>query len=211
MFQYVSGASGIAKATMPHSGWGAKFFDFDNDGWKDLFVAQGHVMDNIELTQPASRYREHLLLLRNKGGKFEDISTQVGKDFLQPLAARGAAFGDLNNDGWMDIAINCNDGPAIVLLNRGGNGNHWLLVNTVGSKSNRDGIGSRVRLMSASGPEQTMYVSMAGSYLSASDKRVHFGLEADRVANLVEVTWPNGTIQRLENIEADQILTVKEP
>jgi hypothetical protein len=111
----------------------------------------------------------------------------------------------------MDIAINCNDGPAIVLLNRGGNGNHWLLVNTVGSKSNRDGIGCRVRLVSASGPEQTMYVSTAGSYLSASDKRVHFGLGADRVAKLVEVTWPNGTIQRLENIEADQILTVKEP
>ncbi|MDQ6704697.1 MAG: CRTAC1 family protein [Acidobacteriota bacterium] len=211
MFEYVSGASGIAKVTLMHSGWGAKFFDFDNDGWKDLFVAQGHVMDNIELTQPAGRYREPLLLLRNKGGRFEDVSMQAGKDFLYPLAARGAAIGDLNNDGWMDIAINCNDGPAIVLLNHGGNGNHWLLVNTVGSKSNRDGIGSRVRLVSASGLEQTTYVSTAGSYLSASDKRAHFGLGADRVAKLVEVTWPDGTIQRLENVKADQILTVREP
>jgi len=211
MFEYVSGRSGISKATMLHSGWGAKFFDFDNDGWKDLFVAQGHVMDNIELTQPSSRYREPLLLLRNNGGKFEDISMQVGSEFSKPLAARGAAVGDINNDGWMDIAINCNDGPAIVLLNRGGNGNHWLSVNTVGSKSNRDGIGCCVRIVSASGREQTMYVSTAGSYLSASDKRVHFGLGADRVAKLVEITWPNGTVQRLENVTADRILTVKEP
>jgi len=110
----------------------------------------------------------------------------------------------------MDIAINCNNGPAIVLLNRSGNGNHWLSINTVGSKSNRDGIGSRVRLVSASGLEQTMYASTAGSYPSASDKRVHFSLGADRVAKLVEVTWPNGTVQRLKNVTADRILTVKE-
>src|SRR5205823_7763376 len=122
-FNYVSGPSGVARITAPHSGWGTKFFDYDNDGWKDLFVAQGHVMDTIELTQPAYHYREPLLLMRNRNGRFQDVSPQSGSIFRTALAARGAAFGDINNDGFVDIAINCHDGGALVLLNRGGNGN----------------------------------------------------------------------------------------
>ena len=207
---YVSGPSGIAGITSFHSGWGAKFIDYDNDGWKDLMVVQGHVMDNIELTQPPVRYKEPLLLLRNRQGKFEDVSRDGGEAFKVPFAARGAAFGDVNNDGFVDVAINCNDGPAILLMNRGGNGNHWLIVNTVGTQSNRDGIGSRVRLVSESGAEQHGYVSTAGSYLSASDKRVHFGLGKDRSARLLEITWPSGTVQRLNNVAADRVVTVKE-
>ncbi len=209
-FEYKSGPSGVGGATMLHSGWGAKFIDHDNDGWKDLFVAQGHVMDNIELTQPNIRYREPLLLLRNTGGKFEDVSAASGGPFRVPLAARGVAFGDLDNDGFLDAAINCNNGHAVILRNQG-NGNHWLLVNTVGTASNRDGIGALIRLVSESGLEQHAIVSTAGSYLSASDKRGHFGLGQDRTVRLLEILWPNGMVQRIENVKADQILTVREP
>jgi hypothetical protein len=210
-FEYVSGRAGVARASVLHSGWGAKLIDYDNDGWKDLFVAQGHVMDNIEITQPSARYREPLLLLRNRSGKFEDVSGLSGDVFKIPLAARGAAFGDLNNDGFLDVAINCNDGPAVVLMNRGGNGNHWLMVNTVGTRSNRDGIGAGIRLVGTSGAEQFGFVSTAGSYASANDKRVHFGMGRDTEARLVEIRWPSGKVQRLERVKVDQILTVREP
>jgi hypothetical protein len=210
-FDYVSGRSGVGRATAAHSGWGSKFIDYDNDGWKDLLVVQGHVMDNIELTQPATHYREPLLLMRNRQSGFEDVSKRMGSVFQVPLAARGAAFGDLNNDGSVDIAINCNDGPALVLMNQGGTGNHWLLVNTIGTRSNRDGIGAAVRLVSDAGAEQHAFVSTAGSYASSNDKRVHFGLGQDSKVRLLEIAWPSGVTQRLENIRADQVLTVREP
>ena len=168
-------------------------------------------MDNIELTEPPLRYRETLLLMHNRNGKFEDVSRQSGPPFQIPLAARGAAFGDLNNDGFLDVAINCNDGPAVILMNNGGgNGNHWLLVNLRGTRSNRDAIGAHIRVVGASGREQFGYVSTAGSYASSSDKRVHFGLGDDASARLVEITWPSGTVQRFENIKANQIWSVKE-
>ena len=210
-FDYVSGPSGVAGITQMHSGWGARFFDYDNDGWKDLFIAQGHVMDNIELTQPSERYREPPLLMHNTGGRFVDVSRSSGEPFRAPLVARGAAFGDLNNDGFLDLAVNCNDAPPLVLMNQGGNGNHWLIVNTTGTKSNRDGIGARLKLTGESGKAQYGFVSAAGSYLSASDKRVHFGLGTDRSARLLEITWPSGTVQRIENVKADQVLAVREP
>jgi hypothetical protein len=210
-FSYVSQTSGIAGISLQHSGWGAGFADFDNDGWKDLFVAQGHVMDNVELTQPSVRYREPLLMLRNNHGRFEDVSRSSGPAFQIPLAARGAAFGDVNNDGLVDVVITCNDGPTMLLMNAGGTANHWLTVNTVGSISNRDGIGARVRIISDSGLEQYGYVSTAGSYLSASDKRVHFGLGRDRKIRVLEIDWPGGAVQKLENIDADQILNIREP
>jgi hypothetical protein len=210
MFQYVSGPANIAAATRRHSGWGAKFFDYDNDGWKDLLVAQSHVMDNIDLMQPPLRYLEKLLLLRNDRGKFEDVSTRSGAPFEARRAARGAAFGDLDNDGFVDVAIGVNDGKAVILRNLG-NRNHWLLVNTEGVVSNRDGIGAQLRAVSESGLEQHAVVTTGGSYLSASDKRVHFGLGADKRVKLLEITWPSGIVQRLANIPADQILEVREP
>ena len=210
-FDYVSGVSGVGRATAIHSGWGAKFIDYDNDGWRDLLVVQGHVMDNIELTQPTAHYREPLLLMHNRQGKFEDVSKLFGPVFQVPYAARGAAFGDLNNDGSVDIAINCHDGAALVLMNQGGTGNHWLLLNTIGTRSNRGGIGAGLRLVSESGAEQHAFVSTSGSYASASDKRVHFGLGQDSRVRLLEITWPSGSVQRLENIKADQVLTVREP
>ena len=183
-FEYVSNRTGVGAASLLHSGWGAKFFDYDNDGWKDLFVGQGHVMDNIQLTQPNLRYLEPPLLLRNVNGKFSNVSAKSGAPFQQPRTTRGVAFGDLDNDGFIDIVMNCNDEPAVILRNQGGNGNHWLAVNTVGTKSNRDGIGARIKLTLPDGTSQYGFVSTASSYLSASDKRVHFGLGAQKTCGI---------------------------
>ena len=209
-FEYESVASGVAGITRLLSGWGARFLDYDNDGWKDLFVAQGHVMDNIALTQPSLGYLEPPLLMRNAEGKFIDVSAKSGEPFRKPMAARGAAFGDLDNDGWIDVAINCNDGPAVILRNRGGNGNHWLMVETAGTRSNRDGIGARVRVVTADGVERHVTVSTSGSYLSSSDKRAHFGLGGQTMVKLVEVVWPSGQVQTVESVRADQVLKISE-
>lgn len=210
-FDYESGRSGVGSITKLHSGWGARFTDFDNDGWKDLFVAQGHVMDNIELTQPSTRYLEPLLLMRNVQGKFQDVSAQSGEPFLPPRAARGAAIGDLNNDGTPDIVVQCNDAPALVLRNDIAKSQSWLMVNTVGTTSNRDGIGAAIRIVAGSGREQHGFVSTSGSYLSASDKRVHFGLGSENSIKLLEVRWPSGAVQKMENVKPNQIVVVREP
>ncbi len=208
-FDYLTGSSGLGAATMLHSGWGAGFLDYDNDGWKDIFVAQGHVMDNIELTQPKLRYLEAPLLLRNAAGKYVDVSATSGPAFKFPVAARGAAFGDLDNDGLIDVAINCNNRPAVVLHRAAGGGNR-LTLRLVGRRSNRDGIGTRLRLTPDVGPKQDVFVSAAGSYLSSNDVRAHFGLGAAGHAKLIEITWPSGTVDRLEHIKAGQFLTVRE-
>jgi hypothetical protein len=168
-------------------------------------------MDNIERTQPSARYREAPLLLRHEKGKFTDVSRAAGPAFAVPRAARGAAFGDLNNDGNIDIVLNCNDGPPVILMNRGGTGNHWLIVNLIGTRSNRDGIGAAIRVVAASGAEQFGFVSTAGSYASSSDKRVHFGLGQSAEARLLEINWPSGTVQRLERVKANRVVTVREP
>jgi hypothetical protein len=149
--------------------------------------------------------------MKNSGGQFRDASAEGGPIFQVPFSARGAAFGDLDNDGSVDVAVNCNDGPAIILHNQGSRGNHWLLVNLVGSKSNRDGIGAKIRVVPDEGAEQHAFVSTAGSYLSASDKRAHFGLGASKRVRLLEITWPSSMVQRLDSVAADQILTVHEP
>ena len=209
-FEDATDPSGVGGFTIQHSGWGAKLFDYDNDGWRDLFVAQGHVMDNIDLTDPGLHYREPPLLLKNTGGKFHDVSRQSGEIFTIPNTARGAAFGDIDNDGFIDIAINCHDAGPIILRNQGRNGNHWLLVQLVGKSSNRDGIGATLHVIPDGGPEQYGFVSTAGSYLSASDKRAHFGLGASKKVRLLEIAWPSGIVQRLESVAADQILKVKE-
>jgi hypothetical protein len=209
-FEYISGRAGLGAASVAHSGWGAKFVDYDNDGRKDIFVAQGHVMDNIALTQPDVRYLEPPMLLRNTGTTFIDVSKESGVVFGRPLAARGAAFGYLNQSGLLSIALNCNDGPAI-MLQLNANSNHWLIVDTVGTRSNRDGIGAQVRLTRQDGTQLYEIVSAAGSYLSSNDKRAHFGLGSDRVAKKVEVTWPGGIVQTVNDVQADRILVLREP
>ena len=208
--EHVSVSTGLTAISKLHSGWGARFLDYDNDGWKDLFVAQGHVMDNIELTQPGIRYRETPLLLRNVGGKLLDVSGKAGPPFLTSMAGRGAAFGDLNNDGAVDVVVSAIDGAPRVFRNAAAE-NGWLLIDTIGTTSNRDGIGASVRVVMASGKEQFGFVSAAGSYLSAHDKRVHFGLGRDREVTLLEIRWPSGVVQSWKNVAANQIFVAKEP
>ncbi len=209
-FEYVSAESRMATISERHSGWGAGFLDYDNDGRLDLFVAQGHVMDNIEQTQPNVLYRELFLLLHNQGGVFEDVSPAAGPAFAEHHAARGAAFGDLDNDGDIDIVVNNNNEPASLLRNQS-DGRRWLIVDPVGETSNRDGIGARIELELSDGRRLYGLASAAGSYMSSSDRRVHFGLgEADEIASL-EVVWPSGRRQTLEAVAPGQILRIQEP
>jgi enediyne biosynthesis protein E4 len=209
-FTYASAASGLSRMTMTHSGWGVRFFDFDNDGWKDLLIAQGHDLDTIELSFPNLRYREPMLLARNTGKGFVDVSTESGSVFQRDWVARGLAVGDIDNDGRLDAVVTTNDGPAHILKNETSTQNHWLLLNLVGHKSNRDAIGVQVRLISAAG-QQFATVSTASSYLSSSDKRVHFGLGGDSTVQEIEIRWPSGILQSLKNVRADQILKIDEP
>ena len=208
-FTYASTAEGISRITLVHSGWGVRFIDYDNDGWKDLLVAQGHDLDTIELTNPNLHYREPPLLARNTGKGFVDVSADSGSVFHQTWAARGLAIGDINNDGRLDAVVSTNDGPAYILRNDTATTNHWLLLKLVGHKSNRDAIGAEVKVVTASGP-QWATVTTAGSYLSSSDKRLHFGLGKDEIAQKVEIFWPSGAVQTLKNVKANQILQVDE-
>ena len=209
-FTYASTPSGLAGMTLSHSGWGVRFFDFDNDGWKDLLIAQGHDVDTIEQTNPNLRYREPMLLAHNTGKGFVDVSLSSGEVFKQAWVARGMAIGDLDDDGRLDAVVTTNDGPAYVLHNETASANHWLLLNLVGHKSNRDSIGASVKLVTASG-QQFATVTTAGSYLSSGDKRVHFGLGRQKSIESIEIRWPSGIVQTLSNIPGDQILQIDEP
>jgi hypothetical protein len=209
-FAYTSFSSGLGRITMAHSGWGVRFLDYDNDGWKDLLIAQGHDLDTIEMTTPNVHYREPMLLARNTGAGFADVSAASGSVFQQAWVARGMAIGDIDNDGRVDAIVTTNDGPAHILHNETVTDNHWLTLKLVGHKSNRDAIGAEVKLTSAKGVQVTM-VSTAGSYLSSSDKRVHFGLGTESLAQTIEIRWPSGITQRLQQVRADQILQVDEP
>jgi enediyne biosynthesis protein E4 len=208
-FNYVSQSAGLGQITLTHSGWGVRFVDYDNDGWKDLLVAQGHDLDTIELNYPNLRYREPILLARNTGKNFVDVSAHMGGVFRQAWVARGMAIGDLDNDGRVDAVITTNDGPVHVLHNETSASNHWLLLKLVGHTSNRDAIGAEVTLVTTSGVQYAT-VSTASSYLSASDKRVHFGLGAETSAQRIEIRWPSGIRQTIKDVHADQILQIDE-
>jgi hypothetical protein len=199
-FSYRSLETGLGILSSGSSGWGVGLEDFDNDGWKDLFVAQGHVLDNVEKIDPSLHYHELPLLALNREGRFERVDP--GTKTL--MAARGAAFGDLNNDGRQDVVLTQLGGPPQVFMNRGGSG-HWITINLRGTRSNRDGYGARVQVNG-----QTRFATSAGSYLSASDKRLHFGLGSADIAS-VEIFWPSGTHQTIKGVHADQILQVIEP
>jgi len=192
--------AGLGALTAGSSGWGVGMEDLDNDGWKDLFVAQGHVLDNVEAIDHSLHYLETPLLAMNHGGRFERAESGI----TIPVAGRGLAFGDLNNDGWMDAVMTVLGGHPIVLMNRGGN-HHWLTISLRGSRSNRDGLGARVRVNG-----QTRFATTAGSYLSANDKRLHFGLGDSEIAT-VDVTWPSGAHQMLKDVRVNQFLDIREP
>ena len=209
-FSYASTSSGMSRMSLAHSGWGVRFLDYDNDGWKDLLIAQGHDLDTIELTSPGLHYREPMLLARNTGKGFVDVSALSGEVFRQSWVARGMAIGDLDNDGRLDTVVTTNDGPAYVLHNETATTNHWILLKLVGHKSNRDGMGAEVKIVTANGP-QFATVTTASSYLSSSDKRVHFGLGKENVIREIEIRWPSGIRQNLKDVKADQILQIDEP
>jgi hypothetical protein len=208
-FTYSSFTTGVAGETLLHSGWGTRFFDYDNDGRKDLIVAQGHDIDNIQLNFPQLHYREPLLLLHNNGHGFTDVSARSGAVFQQAWVGRGIAVGDIDNDGREDVVVSTNDGPAYVLRNETATQNHWLTLLLIGHTSNRDAIGAEVKI-TAAGQSQWATVSTASSYLSASDKRVHFGLGPATSAD-VEIRWPSGIVQSLKGVKADAMATVDEP
>src|SRR6204780_284693 len=200
LFSYRSLQVGLGLLTAASSGWGVGLEDFDNDGWKDIFVAQSHVLDNVEEIDHMLHYKETPLLALNHNGRFERGDSGV----RAAIAGRGAAFGDLNNDGWMDAVVSSLGGEPLVLLNHGGSGN-WLSISLRGTRSNRDGLGAGVQVNG-----QKRFATTAGSYISASDKRLHFGLGAAEVAK-VEIHWPSGIHQVLESVKANQFLAVREP
>jgi enediyne biosynthesis protein E4 len=199
-FSYRSLEAGLGVLSSGSSGWGVGLEDFDNDGWKDLFVAQGHVLDNVEQIDPSLHYQELPLLAMNQHGRFQRADAGIPS----PWAARGAAFGDLNNDGRQDVVMTVLGGHPQVFLNRAPK-QHWLVVTLRGTASNRDGLGARVRVNG-----QTRFATTAGSYLSASDKRLHFGLGSADTAK-IEIAWPSGAHQTLNDVHADQFLEVREP
>ena len=207
-FSDVSWPSQLAKPTYPYVGWGTAFFDMDNDGWLDLFVANGHVYPQVDSIPGGAHYREPIQLFRNKrDGTFEDVSS--GLAGLQEESRRGAAFGDINNDGNMDVVLVNVGQPPTLLINRGGNSNHRVVFKLIGSKSNRMAIGARVTVKTE-GLTQIREVRAGGSYISQNDPRLHFGLGKESRMERVEIRWPSGNIEVLKDVVADLIYTLIE-
>jgi hypothetical protein len=205
-FRYMSPGTKVGQQSQALSGWSNGFIDFDNDGWKDIFSADGDV-DNLV---PNARQAD--TLLANIDGKtFIDVSSEMGADFLRKGYQRGSAFVDLNNDGFMDIVVtSLNDKPRI-MLNSADNGNHWLLIEATGRKSGRDAIGTKIKITTPSGRTLYNHVTASVGFMSSSDRRVHFGLGAETMASSIELRWPSGAVQTLTNVAADRILKVEEP
>src|SRR6185369_12282438 len=174
-FTYVTNTTGVGQITLLNSGWGTRFVDLDNDGLRDLFVAQSHVLDTVEKSTAYLKYKQPLLLITNTGNGFVNVSATAGAAFSAPIAARGAAFGDLNNDGQLDAVVNVLDDAPVILRN-GGTPHHWIGISLVGTKSNRNGIGARVTVTNGMGQKQVFEAGTAGSYLSSNDPRIVVGL-----------------------------------
>ena len=209
-FADVSFAAGIGAAPAELVSWGTGFFDYDNDGDRDLFVANGHTYPQADLPRVNSSYEQINSLFENRGGRLVEVAAAAGPGFALRRVSRGTSFADYDGDGDIDLFVLNLNGPPALLRNDGDHDNHYLLVHTVGTKSNRDGIGARV-IISAGGQVQHAEVQSGGSYLSHNDLRLHFGLgQAERVDRL-EVRWPSGAVQILRDIAADQVLTVVEP
>jgi hypothetical protein len=208
-FEDVTSRSGVGTATRPRSGWGNGIVDLNNDGWRDLFAACADVMD------PAGAFRERVpmanaVLVNLKDGRFADGSAGAGEAFSRKAVHRGAAFGDVDNDGRVDIVVTALDGPLELWRNVSPAAHHWLAVKALGTKSNRDGMGAKVKVVTPSGARYGQ-VNTAVGYGGASDPRVHFGLGKDTVVSQLSVTWPSGKVQTLKDVPADQVLVVREP
>ena len=208
-FESASELSGVAALSELRSGWGMGLVDFDNDGWRDLLVGQGHVMDDIEHSDEALAHEEPMLLARNLFGRFFDISSKAGPAFERRLAARGVAFGDLDGDGRVDAVVSVNDGEALILRNQSDAGRS-ITIRLEGAGSNRDAIGASVRVRTEDGREQHGFRASAGSYLSSNADDLHFGLGDSGRAERVQVSWPDGSTQAISGA-AGGLIVVRQP
>lgn len=210
-FADVSRATKTADPSLPFVGWGTKFFDYDNDGWLDLFVANGHVYPQIEGAFPGGMYRQRKLFYRNRrDGTFDEIAAQSGAALIEPRVSRGAAFGDYDEDGDVDVVVNDLDGPPMLLRNDGGaKAGHWISLRLTGTKSSRNAVGAKVTLK-AGALTQVDEVRGGDSYLSHSDRRLHFGLGAATKVDEVTIRWPSGATEKLTNLPVDRVMTIVE-
>ena len=210
LFTDASYATRTGKPSLPFVGWGVKFFDYDNDGWLDLMVVNGHVYPQLEKAGLELTYRQRKLVYRNdRNGTFTEVAKDLGSALSAPAVSRGAAFGDLDNDGDIDVVINNLDGPLTVLRNDGGNRNNFLVIDLVGRKSNRSAFGAKVTV-TAGDLVQVDERRSGGSYLSQNDVRLHFGLEKRQKVDRVEVRWPDGAIETLTGVEANRFIAITE-
>lgn len=208
-FMDVTWPSGVGKESVKRSGWSLGLFDFNNDGWKDVFTANAHVNDNQEMYNEQT-YRQANAIFANLGnGNFQDVSRAAGQDFQARSAHRGAAFADFNHDGKVDVVTTSLNEPAELWWNESTLEQHWLAIKLVGTKSNRDGIGAKLKLMTAAG-SQFNHATTSVGYASSSSRLVHFGLGKETAVQQLEIRWPSGQKQRLEHIKVDRVLTIKE-
>lgn len=205
-FHYASGETRIGLLSRRFSGWSAGFIDYDNDGWKDIYSANGHV-DNLSESD-----RQRDTMFANVAGKtFRNVSSEMGEGFQRLGFQRGSAFVDLNDDGALDIVITSLKERPRVLMNAGASGNHWMELHLTGTVSNRDAIGAAVKVTTASGRTLYNHVSVSVGLMSSSDKRVHFGLGADASVKTVEIRWPSGIVQKITAVAVDRVIRIKEP
>jgi hypothetical protein len=210
-FDDLSGPLGIGRATRLMSGWGLKFFDYDNDGNLDLFLANGHPDDKVEAHVPNVTYREPLLLFHNVENRLQNVSALAGSAFTGSLAARGLAVGDFDNDGAVDVLISVNDGQPVLLRNTAARGNHWLGVRLIGKKSNPDAIGARITWQSGD-LKRSRLKTGGGSYLSSHDPREVLGIGSRTKIDWIEIQWPQpcGTTERFHDLPIDRYITIRE-